>query len=215
MRPFTLRGIYELMNLLASGGSVGNDRRLRELLRESIELGLVLDENGKYTITEKGYRFLKAMEMKDAVTIHELFMESLESYKKVYELISRGVTRSSDIIKLTGYNAVVIDVVMRLIREVEALSPGSLQGSDLYTKFEEVLLNKYRELSRKRWSRYVPIAELIKEVRNELNIPTKVVNSLLEEFTKRMGSRVVLTGSPGGSPVEINGKRVTYIMIGE
>ena len=215
MRPFTLRGIYELMNLLASGGSVGNDRRLRELLRESIELGLVLDENGKYTITEKGYRFLKAMEMKDAVTIHELFMESLESYKKVYELISRGVTRSSDIIKLTGYNAVVIDVVMRLIREVEALSPGSLQGSDLYSKFEEVLLSKYRELSRKRWSRYVPIAELIKEVRNELNIPTKVVNSLLEEFTKRMGSRVVLTGSPGGSPVEINGKRVTYIMIGE
>lgn len=215
MRPFTLRGIYELMNLLASGGSVGNDRRLRELLRESIELGLVLDENGKYTITEKGYRFLKAMEMKDAVTIHELFMESLESYKKVYELISRGVSRSSDIIKLTGYNAVVIDVVMRLIREVEALSPGSLQGSDLYSKFEEVLLSKYRELSRKRWSRYVPIAELIKEVRNELNIPTKVVNSLLEEFTRRMGSRVVLTGSPGGSPVEINGKRVTYIMIGE
>lgn len=215
MRPFTLRGIYELMNLLASGGSVGNDRRLRELLRESIELGLVLDENGKYTITERGYRFLKAMEMKDAVTIHELFMESLESYKKVYELISRGVTRSSDIIKLTSYNAVVIDVVMRLIREVEALSPGSLQGSDLYSKFEEVLLSKYRELSKKRWSRYVPIAELIKEVRNELNIPTKVVNSLLEEFTKRMGSRVVLTGSPGGSPVEINGKRVTYIMIGE
>ena len=214
MRPFTLRGIYEFINLLRSGGSVDNDRRLRELLRESIELGFVNEVNGSYIITERGLRFMRAMEAGDAVAIHELLMESLENYRRVYELVSRGITKPSDLIRLTGYNAVVIDVVMRLIREVEALSPGSL-GSSLYARFEEVLLSRYRELSRRRWSKYVPITELIREVRNELNIPNRVVNSLLEEFVRKMGSKVVLTGSPGGSPMEINGKRVTYIMIGD
>ena len=209
-----MRGIYEFMNLLRSGDSVGDDRRLRELLRESIELGFVNEVDGSYVITERGLRFMRAMEAGDAVAIHELLMEGLESYRRVYELVSRGVTKPSDLIRLTGYNAVVIDVVMRLIREVEALNPGSL-GGDLYARFEEVLLGKYRELSRRRWSRYVPIAELIREVRNELNIPSRVVNSLLEEFVRRMGSKVVLTGSPGGGSVEINGKKVTYIMIGD
>ncbi|ADN49597.1 hypothetical protein [Vulcanisaeta distributa] len=218
MRPFTLRGIYEFLNLLRSGGSIGGDRRLREFLRASLDLGFVSEVNGTYVITERGSRFMSAMEVGDATTIHALLMDSLESYRRVYELVSRGVTKPSELIRLTGYNAVVIDIVMRLIREVEALSPGSPLSKDLYARFEEVLLSKYRELSRRRWSRYVPITELVREVRNELNIPNRVVNAFLEEFIRRMGSKVVLTGAPGkggrGS-MEINGRRFTYIMIGD
>ena len=215
MRPFTLRSIYEFLNLINSGGTVGSDRRLKELLRESMELGFVAESGGTYAITERGLKFMKAMESGDATTVHELLMESLESYRKVYELMSKGVTNSSELIKITGYNAVVIDVVTRLVREIEALSSNPQVKDSLYVRFEEVLLNKYKELSKRKWSRYVLITDLIKEVKKELSVPDRVLYSLLEEFVRRMGNRAVLTGSPGGSPVEINGKKVTYIMIGE
>jgi len=83
--------------------------------------------------------------------------------------------------------------------------------------FEKALLEKYRGLSRRRWSKYVQIRQLLDEVRGELYIPNRLVGKLLEEFVRRWRDRVVLTGAPGAGlgndSVEVFGKKYVYIMI--
>ncbi|MGC8542363.1 MAG: hypothetical protein ACP5NQ_00370 [Vulcanisaeta sp.] len=217
MRPFTLTALQEFLAILRNGGVeyIEHDRRLRELLSASLDLGFVQRLGSGYVITERGLAFLSAVANRDANTVHAILMESMEPYRRIYELISSGVTKPSDLALATGYNAVIIDVVLRLIGEVEGLGSGEV-NEGLYGRFEKVLIDKYRALSRRFWSKYVPISELLNEVRRESHIPPRLINKLLEEFVRRWGSKVVLVNAPstgGKNFVELFGRRYAYILI--
>jgi hypothetical protein len=88
-------------------------------------------------------------------------------------------------------------------------------NEEFYSRFESVLLEKYRLLSRRRWSRYVPIQQLLNEVKSELYVPSRLMGRFFEEFVRRWRDKVVLTGAPGATKgsVEVFGKRYVYIMI--
>ncbi len=210
MRPFTLKSLYEFLRYIGGGGSVGEDRRLRELWKVALNLGFIREDGN---ITERGLRFVSAYEKGDGGAIHELFMEALEPYRVVYGLVSKGVMQPSELVTLSGFNAVVVDVVLRLIREVEAL--GTSMRGELWGLFEKVLFDKYRELARRRWSKYVTILDLLEEVKRELRFPRRVVEEMFREFVRRRKSDVVLTGSPVGDVAgfEIGGRRYVYIML--
>lgn len=210
MRPFTLKSLYEFLRYISGGGSVGEDRRLRELWRVALNLGFIREDG---SITERGFRFVSAYEKGDGGAIHELFMEALEPYRVVYGLVSKGVMQPSELVTLSGFNAVVVDVVLRLIREVEAL--GTSMRGEVWGLFEKVLFDKYRELTRRRWSKYVTILDLLEEVKRELRFPRRVVEEMFREFVRRRKGDVVLTGSPAGDVAgfEIGGRRYVYIML--
>ena len=210
MRPFTLKSLYEFLRYVGEGGSVGVDRRLRELWRVALNLGFIREDDG---ITERGLRFVSAYEKGDGGAIHELFMEALEPYRVVYGLVSKGVMQPSELVTLSGFNAVVVDVVLRLTREVEAL--GTSMRGELWGLFEKVLFDKYRELARRRWSKYVTILDLLEEVKRELRFPRRVVEEMFREFVRRRKGDIVLTGSPAGNVAgfEIGGRRYVYIML--
>ena len=210
MRPFTLKSLYEFLRYIGGGGSVGEDRRLRELWRVALNLGFIREDG---SITERGFRFVSAYEKGDGGAIHELFMEELEPYRVVYGLVSKGVMQPSELVTLSGFNAVVVDVVLRLIREVEAL--GTSMRGEVWGLFEKVLFDKYRELTRRRWSKYVTILDLLEEVKRELRFPRRVVEEMFREFVRRRKGDVVLTGSPAGDVAgfEIGGRRYVYIML--
>jgi hypothetical protein len=210
MRPFTLKSLYEFLRYIGGGGSVGEDKRLRELWRAALNLGFIREDG---SVTERGLRFVSAYERGDGGSIHELFMEALEPYRVVYGLISRGVTQPSELVALSGFNAVVVDVVLRLTREVERL--GMPMRGELWGMFEKVLFDKYRELARRRWSKYVTILDLLEEVKRELRFPRRVVEEMFREFVARRKGDIVLTGSPAGEVAgfEIGGRRYVYIML--
>jgi len=210
VRPFTLKSLYEFLRYIGGGGSVGEDRRLRELWRVALNLGFIREDG---SITERGFRFVSAYEKGDGGAIHELFMEALEPYRVVYGLVSKGVMQPSELVTLSGFNAVVVDVVLRLIREVEAL--GTSMRGEVWGLFEKVLFDKYRELTRRRWSKYVTILDLLEEVKRELRFPRRVVEEMFREFVRRRKGDVVLTGSPAGDVAgfEIGGRRYVYIML--
>jgi len=210
VRPFTLKSLYEFLRYISGGGSVGEDRRLRELWRVALNLGFIREDG---SITERGFRFVSAYEKGDGGAIHELFMEALEPYRVVYGLVSKGVMQPSELVTLSGFNAVVVDVVLRLIREVEAL--GTSMRGEVWGLFEKVLFDKYRELTRRRWSKYVTILDLLEEVKRELRFPRRVVEEMFREFVRRRKGDVVLTGSPAGDVAgfEIGGRRYVYIML--
>ena len=209
MRPFTLRSLYEFLRFIREGGSVGEDRRLKELWKVALSLGFIR-EDGR--LTERGAQFLSAYEEGDGATIHALFINSLEPYRILYELMSRGVVDSRKLIAKSGLNAVSIDVVLRLIKEVERL--GATARGELWDLFEKTLVDKYKELARRRWSRYVAIADLLEEVKRELRFPRRVVEEMFREFVRRRGGDVTLTGSPAGDVAgfEIGGRRYVYVM---
>jgi hypothetical protein len=198
------------LRYIGGGGSVGEDRRLRELWRVALNLGFIREDG---SITERGFRFVSAYEKGDGGAIHELFMEALEPYRVVYGLVSKGVMQPSELVTLSGFNAVVVDVVLRLIREVEAL--GTSMRGEVWGLFEKVLFDKYRELTRRRWSKYVTILDLLEEVKRELRFPRRVVEEMFREFVRRRKGDVVLTGSPAGDVAgfEIGGRRYVYIML--
>ncbi|MFZ8858398.1 MAG: hypothetical protein ACO2O1_09220 [Candidatus Caldarchaeales archaeon] len=202
--------MYEFLRYIGGGGSVGEDRRLRELWRVALNLGFIREDG---SITERGFRFVSAYEKGDGGAIHELFMEALEPYRVVYGLVSKGVMQPSELVTLSGFNAVVVDVVLRLIREVEAL--GTSMRGEVWGLFEKVLFDKYRELTRRRWSKYVTILDLLEEVKRELRFPRRVVEEMFREFVRRRKGDVVLTGSPAGDVAgfEIGGRRYVYIML--
>ncbi len=210
MRPFILKSLYEFLRYIGGGGSVDEDRRLKELWKVALNLGFIREDG---TITERGFKFISAYEKGDGGTIHKLFMESLEPYRVIYGLVSRGVRQPSELMTLSGFNAVVVDVVLRLIREVEALGM-SLHG-ELWGLFEKTLFDKYKELVKRRWSKYVAILDLLEEVKRELRFPRRVVEEMFREFVKRRKGDVVLTGSPAGNVAgfEIGGRRYVYIML--
>lgn len=210
MRPFTLKSLYEFLRYISGGGSVDEDRRLRELWKAALNLGFIREDG---SITERGFKFISAYEKGDGGIIHKLFMESLEPYRVIYGLVSRGVRQPSELMTLSGFNAVVVDVVLRLIREVEALGM-SLHG-ELWGLFEKVLFDKYKELVKRRWSKYVTILDLLEEVKRELRFPRRVVEEMFREFVKRRKGDVVLTGSPTSNVAgfEIGGRRYVYIML--
>jgi len=214
MRPFTLNTLYGFVNTIRSGIAPVNDARFRELLRVAVDLGFI---DGNYTITGRGLEFLRAFENGDSESLHKLLMDGLEPYRRIYELLTKGVTKPGELVRLTGYNAVVVDLVLRLISEIESLSRDSIINESLYEVFEKALLEKYRGLSRRRWSKYVQIRQLLDEVRGELYIPNRLVGKLLEEFVRRWRDRVVLTGAPGAGlgndSVEVFGKKYVYMMI--
>jgi hypothetical protein len=214
MRLFTLNSLYEFMNTVKSGAAPVNDPRFRELLRVAIDLDFISGDSN-YKVTERGLEFLNAVGNGDSETLHEIFVSSLEPYKRVYELMAKGVTKPSDIIKLTGYNAVIVDLALRLISEVEGVGKGPVVNEEFYSRFESVLPEKYRLLSRRRWSRYVPIQQLLNEIKSELYVPSRLMDRLFEEFVRRWRDKVVLTGAPGATKgsVEVFGKRYVYIMI--
>ncbi len=209
MRPFTLKGLYEFLRYIQEGGLVGEDKRLRELWKVALDLGFI-HEDGK--LAERGVRFLSAYERGDGATIHALFMESLEPYRVVYGLMSKGVVDSRELISRSGLNAVVLDVVLRLIKEVERL--GIDARGEVWEVFEKTVLDKYRELARRRWSKYVAIVDLLEEVRRDLRFPRRVVYDMFREYVARRRNDVVLTGSPAGDVAgfEIGGRRYVYVM---
>jgi hypothetical protein len=202
--------LYEFLRYIGEGGSVGEDRRLRELWKVALNLGFIREDG---SITERGLRFVSAYEKGNGGAIHELFMEALEPYRVVYGLVSKGVMQPSELVTLSGFNAVVVDVVLRLTREVEAL--GTSMRGELWGLFEKVLFDKYRELARRRWSKYVIILDLLEEVKRELRFPRRVVEEMFREFVRRRKGDVVLTGSPAGDVAgfEIGGRRYVYVML--
>ncbi len=210
MRPFTLNALRETLNalLLDSGLS---DRRTRELIKVAEELGLVDVREGRYTVSELGMRFLNAVEKGDGVFLHSLFYERFEPYRRIYDLVNMGVVKPLDLVNRSGFNSVVVDVVLRLIKEIESI--GASSSENMYLVFERELLKRYREMVKKKFSKYILISELLESVRSEMKIPYRVVVRLFEQFVERRRGRVLLTKAPIGKPVEVLGKPYTYVLI--
>lgn len=208
MRPFTLKTLGEVLNLVRLGGEA-TDRRLREVLKVARDIGLVVGSGNRFELTDRGRTFLEALEREDAFTIHNLLYESLEPYRRIYDLYRQNVS-VADLMRASGYNAVVVDVVLRLIRELESL--GGVR-EEFFDKFVAAILERYKELRRRRWSRYVPIVDLLNEVKVELGVPMRVVYRMFEDFVAKWRDKIILTGSPSGKSIELFGKKYVYVMI--
>jgi len=172
--------------------------RLKEILHVAHKMELIKIHDKKIFLSPNGEIFLKAYNESKGDILHKLFMK-IDEYRIVYSLYSSGTTRVKDLCKLTNFNAVIVDTILRIIRDIIVLSHGAMEGiydSKLYDKFKKILLNEYKKLVITRHSRYIPIVLLKRNILSKLNLGEKLFIVFLERFIKENKHNIILAPAP-------------------
>ena len=234
MRPVLIRQLVETLRRIESnGGSVNLDiasqyiglsrQRLREVLQVLHEIQLINICENNICITEEGRTFLEAYDKRNADVLHKLLMR-LRPYVLVYAHYINGVRKPQELKSLTGLNMVIVDTILRMIKEVESLrvnggkAETSYELSDAHlSKFTREIYSTYLELSREQKNRYVTLSELRSRICRKLGLTVTEFDSLFKRFLEINRGRVTLVPAPlyakSFDTIEIHGKKYAYIMI--
>ncbi len=217
LRPVTLKTLASLLHDIRRSNVDVSSRRIKELIRFLYKLKLIKIDGRFPKLTSLGEKFIAAYQQGDSITLHEIFL-SIKEYKDVYEAYINGHTGIQDIARVTGLNAVVIDVVLRLISEIESISLENVVNKEFYQNFVKILVRNYIKLTKKNRSRYVELVKLRSETKKSMFITNSMFKKLLELFIRENKDKVILSGAPLTKATNINtielfGKRFAYIMI--
>lgn len=210
MRPVTLNVLARFLK----NPSVVDDRSI-EVASTLVKMGLLVRDEDGFKLTNDGLNFLRSVEERRGDVLHN-FLLRLPEYKKVVETYFRGVTTIKGIVEETGLNTVIVDTSLRLLNEVLMLSNS--KQSIAYDMFAKKLKKLYKELTRKMRSKYVPLAELRREICSELGLSFRVFEELLNKFVVKNRGNVILAPAPVFSKdssklVTVNGRKYAYIYV--
>jgi len=220
MRPVTLARITSILRSEFKNDFDINSRRGKEIFKVLLTMGLAtIGEDGVPKVTYDGWRFVKAYDEGRADVINSYLLR-LKDYSEIYRLYVSGITSPSKLCMLTGLNQVAVDISLRLINELSALSCHDYDDfkAKLYPKFERLVYKKYKALSKKLRNKYVPLIELKREILKEMYLGENVFRRLLEAFVKRQGDKIILSQAPlirstSFQAVTLFNKAYVYIMM--
>ena len=231
LRPVTLKRIVSFLENFAKESTCissltlstkSSMARIKELTSFAKQLGLIKQTNsGFIEITPLGKKFLTAFKRGSSEEIHSIFMSKLNGYKTIYELYTLGITNSKRIHEITNLNAVEMDILIRLIQEVENLKAKNENDERLLldrNSLFKVIIATYSKLSNSNRSKYVAISEIKNMLIKRNHLSEHLFNKVLEDFVKTFRECVILSQAPSNTlknreSFTICGRRYSYIMI--
>ena len=234
IRPITFRVMKDTLNLLASrctfeefcSKASFTESRAREVVFQLVNMGLLKAERGLLSLTDAGRALLNAFKIKNYRKIHEILLE-YEPYRVMYYLLKDRTCNYAQIFEQTGFNPVVVDTLVRLMRKAgisvvrDASGGFYIEKSEdevEYELFVDVLKEEYDELLKNsRYARYVEIPALRWRVQEKLRISSSAFDNLFKKFVKETVAEGAVTLSPApksimkGRGVIISGRHYYFI----
>jgi len=197
--------------------------RIRELLRQAHEMGLVTVRGESVELTPLGSDFLEAYVEEDYRRIHEI-LSAYYPYRVVFQLVDEGVRSLGELAERSGLSAMAADSLVRIVRKVREHSSNrgelSIRPRPLtYRDFVKELERAYRERTMRQFgSKYVKIGVLRRELWRKLGITKETFEKFFERYIRENPDRVVLGLGPidateGVQGLIHRGRHYSYIWI--
>jgi len=160
--------------------------RAREVFSQLHRMKLIdKKQHDMYVLTSRGKLFLSYYARGSKEKLHEMFLEALNEYRKIYECLKRCALTKEELRKLTGLSPVVIDVVLRLMVQVLPTLTKDKQDKYYvqeenaipYEEFLNALKEEYQKLRKGPFGiirEYVPIDDLRENVCRRLRISERI-----------------------------------------
>ena len=213
MRPITLRRITKLLSNIGSGKyDMSGNEELHDFAKR---IGLI----NEFGLTRDGEELLELIKEGRVNELHRFFSKKIVEYKIIYDLYTKGLVSPALLSKESGLNLLVVDVVVRLITEIEQLSStSSVLLDNLFDPFKQEFEKTYWKLVRRYRSRYIPLYELIHELRREFPVPSAMLSKLLLLLKHRCKGRVNFVQAPlrkstSAKGILIGNKRYSFVIL--
>lgn len=232
MRPVTLGRVVETAFLAEKKHQISfqsledalgvSENRSKEILREMVEMGLIVQEDDQFTETEMTKKFVHAIRRDEWREIHQIMM-GYPYYAIFYRAIQKyGPIELNEIVDLISdedrtFNAATISVISDWSERIGSLQKNvfnnhyyAVDGTD--ELFTPALLNVYDELNRSGIGnlkqRYVEIPKIREQVCEKLKIRRKKFDKkFLDLYVNNIG-RLELSGAPITTHAKKSNKKI-------
>lgn len=204
VRPFTLTRLIDLLRLIrvykkvepelvADSMMTSKDRAL-ELLRQAEDMGFIVHNDHKYSMTRIGYEFFEAFKNNDRERLDEL-LSRYPPYLCIKNILSKRSASLSELSEITGLTEVSVETIIRLMRYTcddlcTVAGKFYLRRNELPSlkHFIEILKQVYKELNTNLWGcpkEFIRMDQVARRVCMELRLKMVDFSRLLKEAQRR------------------------------